>query len=178
MAYQIKSSKFNPGSIARGARPSKRRIQSGVPLELNPETAAIDKLSTTLLANNLMPADMVIAKNTGEAGEFCLNALGITIEEVDASEPEKTFMRPSVLKEQASADKRAGATKKSTPEYTFTDVTDPFYIMDQSPPIHIQQERSRSIPNKDHRVLTSIAAAVGDINRIPNHLRLKQLAEK
>jgi len=178
MAYQIKSSKFNPGSIARGARPSKRRIQSGVPLELNPETAAIDKLSTTLLTNNLMPADMAIAKNAGETAEFCLNALGITVEEVDASESEKTFIRSSVLKEKASADKRSGATKKSTPEYTFTDAADPFYTMDQSPPTYIQQERSRSVSNKVHRVLASIAAAVGDINRVPNHLRLKQLAEK
>ena len=177
MAYQIKSSKFNAESITAGARPTRRVVQNGMPTKVNFESIAIDKVSTDLLEKDLMPNDLPPSSTEAEIATLCLAGLGITVEEVLESEPEKTFRRPK-LKKQNSADERNGMKKQSTPEYTFTDSTDPFYEMDQSPAVYVQTQRTKSESSKDTRALTSIVAAIGDINQISNHLRLKQLVEK
>ena len=177
MAYQIKSSKFNAQSITDGARPTRRVVQNGVPTKVDFDSIAIDKISTTLTAKGLLPGDITPTESQAQIATLCLDGLGITVEVVPTSQPERTFENRK-LKKSSAADLRNEMNKKSTPEYTFTDSTDPFYEMDQSPAVYVQKERPPAESITDPRPLISIVAAIGDINQISNHLRLKQLVEK
>tara|TARA_R110000772_G_scaffold74538_2_gene162259 strand:- start:579 stop:1112 length:534 start_codon:yes stop_codon:yes gene_type:complete len=177
MAYQIKGSKFNARTIADGARPTKKTIQNGVPTNGDPESININNMIASLLRNQLISNDRPTTNDLIAPAILCLEGLGITSEEILQSEPERT-LTPKHKETQSIAGKRSGIQKKSTTEYTFTEASDPFYEMDQSPAVYVQKTRSKDIVNQDQRALRSLIASIGEINRIPNHLRLKQLVEK
>ena len=180
MAF-IRKSFFNGESILRSAtRAPTHRVIRGIPTRVNGTTEHLAAFYSMLVVNEMIPPDANKGNNDAIVAEMCLGAINITVEDIPATQPKKTF-RGEVKVSFNSVDED-NDMKKFVPflkQYTSDD--DPIYQLDQRPDRYIQNTRSRiNFQNSTNKkVLIFLASEIAKLNfnsSYSGHYKLKQFA--